>query len=209
MRDLKPVFVVVAGFLVMASQFVSAQERTAATDAGDAQPATCALETCEPLIEAVGVGLEASGFEVMGLRLAVDGELGLVAEADVTSCEPDTEALKAENSTNISSATGGSGGADKVKFDKLTCTKHSERSSAGVLVVPVTFPEGLTVVMPDGSITQTQDFTDIAAPPEEAACWWRGNPKGCINDHQVQQPAGEAEYGCWWVDGELVCWTPA
>lgn len=39
--------------------------------------------------------------------------------------------IKGENSTNIGSSTGGGGGAGKVKFERLTIKKYSDKSSTG------------------------------------------------------------------------------
>jgi len=39
--------------------------------------------------------------------------------------------IKGENSTNIGSSTGGGGGAGKVKFDRLTIKKYSDKASTG------------------------------------------------------------------------------
>ena len=41
--------------------------------------------------------------------------------------------LKAENATNVGSSTGGGAGAGKVKFDRLSCKKYSDRATPQLL----------------------------------------------------------------------------
>ena len=73
-----------------------------------------------------------------GRAVVMDIELSaiLIAEADERgdtvlweSAELAEFTVKAENSTNIGSATGGGGGAGKVKFDRLSIKKYSDTSS--------------------------------------------------------------------------------
>jgi len=69
-------------------------------------------------------------FEVGGgTGEVIEGESKDSFAATVNAFELTEFSIKAENATNVGSSTGGGAGAGKVKFDRLTCKKFSDKAT--------------------------------------------------------------------------------
>ncbi|MEO1266763.1 MAG: hypothetical protein AAFX99_01615 [Myxococcota bacterium] len=150
------------------------------------------------MIDGISAALEDAGFQVMGMRLDIDLNLGLIAEADVLSCE-------VESATQPGSIASG-GGTGPIAFNHLTCESDSS-SSVALVVVPISFPDGMTVTMADGTTFDIEDIREGTTGPQAAAGVIQEEFSPGMLKYYTRPNSDYIE--CWYVDGDLVCWTPA
>jgi len=169
--------------LVSLTCAASAQAQTAVDSTRATEPTgtLCFLSSCDLMSDAVSIALSRMGVEATSIQFDLDREGRLVALV-----------LTPDSAEKLSSSRG--------------ATPDSERltSSTRLLRLPMTFPEGLTLV----SLETGDSFLYVDGPDEGPqgyielvdqngrAVWVS---QGCTDCHPEQE--------CWWVEDELICWS--